>query len=102
VLAQARRAKVTLVRRPKAESVLGETLLSQKKLAEAGPLLVQGYDDMKQREAKILSPFRTIRLKDCLQRLIALYDAMDKKPEAAKYRKQLDALTKAAKELPKK
>jgi eukaryotic-like serine/threonine-protein kinase len=83
------------------KSLLGEALLAEKKLADAERLLVQGYEGMKQREAKIPPPFRVVRLKESLERLVALYDATDKK-KAAKYRNELDALTIAAKEPAKK
>jgi eukaryotic-like serine/threonine-protein kinase len=84
------------------KSMLGEALLSQKKPADAEPLLVQGYDGMKQRQAKIPPQFRAVRQKEALERLVALYVATGKKDEAARFRKELDALTKAAKAPPKK
>src|SRR5262249_39694893 len=40
-----------------AQSMLGAALLGQKKYAEAEPLLLKGYDGMKQRVAKIPPPF---------------------------------------------
>src|SRR5258708_849453 len=75
------------------KSLLGEALLQQKYHADAEPLLVQGYQGMKKCAAKISPQLRTVRLKEALERLITLYDATGKKDEAAKYRKELDALT---------
>jgi molybdenum-dependent DNA-binding transcriptional regulator ModE len=49
---------------------------------------------MKKREAKIPTQGK-IRLTEALERLVQLYDAMNKKDEAAKRRTELDA-TKAA------
>ena len=44
---------------------------------------------MKQREAKI--PLQSkIRLTEALERLVQLYDAIGKKDEAAKWRKELE------------
>jgi eukaryotic-like serine/threonine-protein kinase len=72
------------------KSVLGGALLSQKKYAEAEPLLLQSYEGLKQRETKIPLPARGV-ITDALGRLIRLYDALDKKDEAAKWRKELEA-----------
>lgn len=59
------------------KSALGGALLGQKKYAEAEPLLLQGYAGMKQREAKI-PPQGKFRLTEALERLVQLYEAMDK------------------------
>ena len=67
-------------------SLLGGALLGQKKYAEAEPLLVGGYEGMKQREAKIPAKAR-VRLTESLERMVQLYDAWGKKAEAAKWRK---------------
>ncbi len=71
-----------------AQSMLGEALLGQKTYADAEPLLLKGYEGMKQREAKI-PPQGKVRLTEALQRLVQLYEAMDKKDEAAKWREEL-------------
>src|SRR5262249_28809537 len=78
------------------KSALGEALLGQKKYGDAEPLLVQGYEGMKKREAKIPPPFRAVRRKESLDRLIALYDATGKKDGAPKYRQDLNAPTNPA------
>jgi eukaryotic-like serine/threonine-protein kinase len=75
------------------KSLLGGALLGQKKFAEAEPLLVQGYEGMKQREKTIPAQGK-IRLTEALQRLVHLYEALGKKDEAARWRKELDT-TKA-------
>ncbi len=71
------------------QSLLGAALLGQKKYAEAEPLLRQGYEGMKQREAKVPAAGKP-RLGEALGRLVALYDAWGKKDEAARWRKEQD------------
>ena len=70
--------------------MLGGALTSQKKFQEAEPLLLQGYEGMKQCEARIPSASR-IRLVEALQRLVALYTAWNKPEKAAEWQKKLDA-----------
>jgi serine/threonine protein kinase len=77
-------------------SMLGGALLGQKKYADAEPLLVQGYEGMKNREAKI-PPHSRPYLTSALERLAWLYEAWGKPDEAAKWRKELQAQQKAAK-----
>src|SRR5207244_4122323 len=50
------------------QSMLGESLLGQKKYADAEPLLVKGYEGMKARE-KTIPPQGLIRIPDTLDRL---------------------------------
>ncbi len=76
------------------KSMLGGALSGQKKYAEAQPLLLAGYEGMKQREAKI-PPAGKVRLTEALDRLIQVCDAMDKKDEAVKWRKELEAQKEA-------
>jgi len=71
-------------------SMLGGALLGQKKFAEAEPLLLAGYEGMKQRKAKI-PPQGKVRLTEALERLVQLYEALEKKDEATKWRKELEA-----------
>jgi non-specific serine/threonine protein kinase/serine/threonine-protein kinase len=81
-----------------ARSMLGAALLGQKKYAEAEPLLRQGYEGMKRREADIPPPGKA-RLAEAVERLVRLYVALDKADEAdeaARWRKELEALRKAA------
>jgi tetratricopeptide (TPR) repeat protein len=71
-------------------SMLGGALLGQKKYPEAEPLLLQGYDGMKQRRDKIPPP-GLVRLPEALERLVQLYDAWGKKDQADRWRKELEA-----------
>jgi uncharacterized protein YjgD (DUF1641 family) len=75
-------------------SILGAALLGQKKYAAAEPLLLKGYEGVKQREKTIPPPFRKARLTEAIERLLQLYEALEKKDEASKWRKELEALKK--------
>jgi tetratricopeptide (TPR) repeat protein len=70
------------------KSMLGAVLADQKKFAEAEPLLVAGYEGMKQRKATI-PPQRQVRLTQALQSLIWLYDDWGKPAAGAKWRAHL-------------
>jgi tetratricopeptide (TPR) repeat protein len=76
-------------------SMLGGALLGKKQYAAAEPLLVQGFQGMKQRADKI-PPQAKPRLGEAADRLIALYEARSQPDEAAKWRKQRQALEPAA------
>jgi hypothetical protein len=80
------------------KSMLGGALLGQKKYAEAEPLLLAGYEGMKWREAKIPLPGE-VRLTEALERLVQLDEALEKKDEAAKWRKELKARKEAQERL---
>jgi tetratricopeptide (TPR) repeat protein len=77
------------------KSMLGEALLEQKKYADAEPLLLAGYEGLKQRAAKIPSQEKAYLTK-ALERLEQLYEAWGKKDKAAQWSKELEA-AKAAK-----
>jgi serine/threonine-protein kinase len=64
-----------------ANSALGECLTTQKRFAEAEPLLVESYTALKSRLGQ-----RDPRTQEALQRLVKLYDAWDKPAQAAQYR----------------
>jgi eukaryotic-like serine/threonine-protein kinase len=81
-----------------AQSMLGAALLGQQKYADAAPLLVQGYEGMKQREVKIPSQARVF-LTEALERLVQLYDAWEKPKEAMRWREELAAHKKDAKKV---
>ncbi len=66
------------------QSLLGGSLLGQKKLAEAEPLLQQGYEGMKARE-KTMPPQAAMRIPDALDRLIDLYRATGKPSQVKKW-----------------
>ena len=72
-------------------SMLGESLLGQKKYEDAEPLILSGFEGMKAREAKIPPPGKP-RFTDAADRVVKLYDAWGKKDEAAKWRKELDEI----------
>ena len=72
------------------QSLLGGSLLGQKKYADAQPLLLAGYEGMKAR-AQTLPANEKPRLTEALQRLVQLYDEWGKPDEAAKWRKELEA-----------
>jgi hypothetical protein len=76
--------------------MLGGALLGQKKYAEAEPLLLAGYQGMKQREKTIPPPGRP-RLVEAALRLEQLYEALGKKDEAARWKKERETLQKPAK-----
>lgn len=61
---------------------LGSNLLLQKRYDVAELLLVGGYKDLAQREAKSPPQSRSVRLKQALERLVRLYEATANKDEA--------------------
>jgi serine/threonine protein kinase len=65
-------------------SLLGAALLGQKKYAEAEPLLLQGFEGLKQR-AKSIPPQAKVRLPEALDRLIELYTATNQPAEAKRW-----------------
>ena len=75
-----------------ARSMLGGCLLGQKKYAEAEPLLLSGYEGLKQREDKI-PPAGSIRPQQALQRLVQLYDETGRPELAARWSNELSAWT---------
>jgi tetratricopeptide (TPR) repeat protein len=78
------------------KSLLGGSLLGQRQYPEAEPLLVQGYEGLKQRQARI-PPTRRVFLTEALERLVQLYDALEKKDKADELRKKLEETKVAAK-----
>jgi serine/threonine protein kinase len=79
------------------KSMLGEALVGQKKYAEADPLLLAGYEGMKQREDRI-PPQGKVRLTEAAERLVALYDATGQKDKADAWRQKLEAAKKSQKD----
>ncbi len=79
-------------------SLLGEALLGQHKLAQAAPLLLAGYNGLKERESRIPRELRFQVMSDALSRMIRLYEATGNPDEAAKWRRELDMLEAAAAE----
>src|SRR5439155_7141910 len=68
--------------------LLGANLLAEKKYAEAGPLLLSGYEGMKQREERI-SPANKGRVKEAIQWLVEYYQATGQPDGAAEWQKAL-------------
>lgn len=81
----------------RSQSELGGSLLGQKKHAEAEPLLLSGYEGLKQREEQI-PPQKKSVLGETLQQLVQLYHATGRASEAAKWQAKLDELNRAAAE----
>jgi serine/threonine protein kinase len=77
-------------------SLLGAALLGQKKYAAAEPLLLAGYQGMKEREAKV-PPLQRRRLIEDPERLLRLYQAMGNQDKANEWRKNLAEAKAAAK-----
>jgi serine/threonine protein kinase/predicted Zn-dependent protease len=80
-----------------ARSMLGEALAGQKKYAEAEPLLLQGYQGIEQRQDKIASTYRQLRLREALERLVRLYEDTGQKEKADDWRKKLHETKSAEK-----
>jgi serine/threonine protein kinase/tetratricopeptide (TPR) repeat protein len=69
-------------------SMLGGSLLGQKKYDQAEPLLLSGYEGMKAREAQIAPPGRP-RLPEAGERLVRLFEAWGKPQKASEWRMKL-------------
>jgi tetratricopeptide (TPR) repeat protein len=80
-----------------AKSLLGAALLGQKKYAEAEPLLLDGYQGMRQQESKI-PEFAKVRLIEALEWLVQLDEATGNTTRAAQWRKALEQARKTAKQ----
>jgi tetratricopeptide (TPR) repeat protein len=75
-------------------SMLGEAILGQKKYADAEPVLLKGYEGIKARADKIPPQFKDVRLREAIERLMRLYEALDRKDDVAKWRQVLPAAKK--------
>ncbi|MBA4147674.1 MAG: tetratricopeptide repeat protein [Verrucomicrobia bacterium] len=71
-----------------ARSMLGASLLGQEKYAEAEPLLLSGYEGMKQRESAIPA-IGKIRIKEAIERLAQFYQATSHSDKAAEWKAKL-------------
>jgi hypothetical protein len=67
------------------KSMLGEALLGQKKFNEAEPLLVAGYEGLKQNEKSIPEFARYERMTEAIQRLIDLATARNSLDQLKKW-----------------
>jgi tetratricopeptide (TPR) repeat protein len=71
-------------------SLLGGSLMGQKKYAEAEPLILSGYEGMKAREAAISPPYnKQLLLPEAAERVVKLYEAWGKMDKAAEWRAKL-------------
>jgi len=82
-----------------ARSMLGASLVGQKRYAEAEPLLVQGYEGLLGMANVSVNgtAYRDMfmpMVKQAVERLVQLYDAWHKPAQAAKWRKELVAIKK--------
>jgi serine/threonine protein kinase len=68
-------------------AMLGATLLGRRKYEEAEPLLISGYEGMREREASIRQPTRV--LLETIQSFIQLYEATSRPQPAAEWRTRL-------------
>ena len=68
--------------------------MGQKKYAEGEPLLLQGYEGMKKREAEIPPEVRSMRLTAALGCIVLLYDASGRREQAQEWRQKLKAAKK--------
>ncbi|MEZ5963812.1 MAG: tetratricopeptide repeat protein [Planctomycetota bacterium] len=75
-------------------SLLGDACLGQGKLAEAEPLLLDGYRGMKEREADIPAG-DAVLVPEALERLVRLFEAKGDEGEAAVWRSELEAAKSA-------
>ena len=75
--------------------------MGQKNYADAEPLLLTGYEGMKQRE-KTIPEQGKIRLPEAVERLVQLFEATGKTVEAAKWRKELEAIKAGLKKVEEK
>ena len=71
-------------------SQLGAAQTGQTKYAEAEPMLLQGYDGLKAREAKIPA-MRKKNLAEAAARIVPFYEAWGKKDKADEWRAKLQA-----------
>jgi tetratricopeptide (TPR) repeat protein len=80
-----------------ARSLLGSVLLRQNRVSDAEPLLLSGYEGMKQREVKIPA-YNRVRVKEGLQRLVQVYEATAQPGKAAEWQKRLAEFDKSESE----
>jgi serine/threonine protein kinase/tetratricopeptide (TPR) repeat protein len=72
-------------------AALGTSLMGQKKYDDAEPLLLKGYEGLRDVKERIPAPFLQGPLTETLERLVQLYEETHKPVEAAKWRKELEA-----------
>ena len=70
------------------ESLLGASLIGQKKYAEAEPLLLSAYNGLESRESSV-APWLKLRVPQAGGRIVQLYDAWGKPAKAAVWKAKL-------------
>ena len=75
------------------QSLLGSTYLNQGKFEQARPLLIEGYEGMKQRADSIPINNRQQRLVEAIDRLIELYQKLEKPEETARWEKEKQSIS---------
>jgi serine/threonine protein kinase len=78
-------------------SMLGESLVGQKRYAEAEPYLLEGYKGGKalaNTMGDVPLERAILPIKETVERLVQLYEAWEKPDDAAKWRKELEAFKK--------
>ena len=78
-------------------SALGENLMARKQYAEAEPLLISGYNGLREREARIPAANKP-RLQKAAERLLWFYEETAQPDKAAEWKQKLAELTKPAPE----
>ena len=71
-------------------------MLGQKQYVEAEGLLLAGYQGMQERKSR-MSTLAKCNLTEAIERIVALYEAIDKEDEVLKWRSVLDSERKANK-----
>jgi tetratricopeptide (TPR) repeat protein len=69
------------------QSLLGDSLLGQKRYADAEPYLLRGYEGLKARAARIPAPSRKA-LPEAIDRIIRLYEAWGRPAQVQEWRKE--------------
>jgi eukaryotic-like serine/threonine-protein kinase len=81
------KTRVGIWERFNSQSLLGESLVGQKKYADAEPLLLAGYEGMKQREATIPAAYRPL-LDNARKSIVQLYEGWGRLDEAGEWQRQ--------------
>ncbi len=79
-----------------ARHMLGAALAFQNRFQEAEPLLIEGYRGMKARAAS-MPEFHIPRIGEGVQRIMRIYERLDRPAEVAKWQKEFDSLDPEAK-----
>ena len=77
------------------QSMLGESLMKQKKFTEAEPLLLSAYEGENQHKAEIPEGWSGLFFGPTMERLMNYYQATGRPEEAAKWREKLSEFNKA-------